>query len=51
MDFSVDKCKVMHMGKTNLSVTQKKIMTSVLTITTWEQDLHIMIYRSVKTSG
>lgn len=46
MKFSVDKCKVMHMRKTNLHT---KFMSSALIITTWEQDLHVMMYRCTKS--
>lgn len=43
--YSADECKVMHMGKAILASHKK---SSELTITTWEQDLLVAIYSSMK---
>ncbi|CAM5136177.1 unnamed protein product [Eretmochelys imbricata] len=49
MKFSVDKCKVTHIGKHNLNYTYK-MMGSKLAVTTQERDLGIIVDSSLKTS-
>ncbi|EMP36995.1 hypothetical protein UY3_05796, partial [Chelonia mydas] len=49
MKFSIDKCKVIHIGKHNLNCTYK-MMGSELAVTIQERDLGVIVESSLKTS-
>lgn len=50
MNFNVDKCKVMHMGKNNLN-SSYTVLSSALVVMTQEKVLGVIVGSSLKTVG